>query len=187
MTSFPRRFGEEQEERVDTDAAIRQTDSDAAVARFSAVQKRYLQDPFIKHLLPRGAQFQAARPPLINVGTYVRSQGIDALVNQWLSLSEQEGKRCQIVSLGAGSDTRFWRISVRMCLIDWANAILSRNTFRQAGPHKSTLAAYIEIDFTENTTKKAMAIRKSKDLSVLLGKPEEVTLGKSILVSILVY
>lgn len=97
----------------DGDDAIRQTDSDAAIARLSAVQKGYISDPFVKFLLPRGAHLQPPRPPLINVGTYVRSEGIDKLVNGWLRLSAQEGRQCQIVSLGAGSDTRFWRIAVR--------------------------------------------------------------------------
>lgn len=50
-------------------------------------------------------------------------------------------------------------------------------TFRQIGSHKETLSKYVEIDFAENTTKKAMAIRKSKDLSTLLGNPEDVKLG----------
>lgn len=96
----------------DPDAAIRLTDSDAAAARLSAVQKQYLQDPFIKYLVPR-AHLQTPRPPLINIGTFVRSTAIDDLVYQWLELSKQEGKRCQIISFGAGSDTRFWRIAVR--------------------------------------------------------------------------
>ena len=39
------------------------------------------------------------------------------------------------------------------------------------------MAKYIEIDFAENTTKKAMTIRKSKELSAVLGKPEDVSLG----------
>ena len=41
------------------------------------------------------------------------------------------------------------------------------------------MAKYIEIDFAENTTKKAMTIRKSKELSAVLGKPEDVSLGAS--------
>ena len=49
-------------------------------------------------------------------------------------------------------------------------------TFRQSGPHKATLRAYVEIDFAENTTKKTMAIRKSKELSALLGAQEGVSL-----------
>lgn len=140
----------------DGDAAIRATDSDAALARLSAVQKQYLADPFIRHFVSR-AHLQPPRPPLINVGTYVRAEGIDKLVDQWLSLAEQEGTACQIVSLGAGSDTRFWRIS--------------------SGPRKASLKAYVELDFPEVTMKKAMAIRKSKDLSAVLGSPDDVRLA----------
>ena len=106
----PRPLGRER--GPDADGAIRQTDTDAALARLSAVKKGYIEDPFITHLIPR-AQFQPTRPPLINIGTYVRSKSIDALVEQWLELCEQQDTACQIVSLGAGSDTRFWRISVR--------------------------------------------------------------------------
>lgn len=102
--------------RQDSNAPIRLTDADAALARLSAVQKGYLQDPFVKHLVPR-AHLQPPRPPLINVGTYVRSSAIDKLVEGWLLLAEQENKQCQIVSLGAGSDTRFWRIAVGQTLI----------------------------------------------------------------------
>ena len=94
------------------DAAIRATDGDAALARLSAVQKGYLVDPYIKPFVSR-PHLQQPRPPLINIGTYVRSEALDELVNGWLALTKQEGTRCQIVSLGAGSDTRFWRLAVR--------------------------------------------------------------------------
>ena len=110
----PQHFGGRmQAAQPEGDAAIRQTDSDAALARWSAVQKGYFSDPFMKSLLPRGASHQPPRAPLINIGTYVRSEAIDKLVDEWFQLSAQEGKNCQIVSLGAGSDTRFWRIAVR--------------------------------------------------------------------------
>ncbi|KAJ7675490.1 leucine carboxyl methyltransferase [Mycena rosella] len=132
----------------DADSSVRLTDTDAALARLSAVQKQYLQDPYIKHLVPR-PHLQPARPPLINIGTYVRATAIDDLVFQWLRTSATHGMRCQIVSLGSGSDTRFWRIAT--------------------GAHKDALAAYVELDFPEITSKKAMAIRKSKDLSAVLG------------------
>ena len=107
-------------ETTDADAPVRATDNDAALARLSAVQKRYLTDPFITAFVPR-AHFQQPRPPLINIGTYLRAQGIDELVDGWMGAARQrkddgqvEGK-VQIVSLGAGSDTRFWRLAVR-CL-----------------------------------------------------------------------
>ncbi|KAJ7911593.1 S-adenosyl-L-methionine-dependent methyltransferase [Mycena leptocephala] len=140
----------------DADSSIRLTDTDAALARLSAVQKGYLQDPYIKHLVPR-SHLQPPRPPLINIGTFVRATAIDDLVFQWLQSSANLGTRCQIVSLGSGSDTRFWRIAT--------------------GAHKDALAAYVEMDFPEITSKKAMAIRKSKDLSAVLGNPAEVTVA----------
>ncbi|KZT01447.1 leucine carboxyl methyltransferase [Laetiporus sulphureus 93-53] len=153
---LPPAFNREESAQPDPDAAIRLTDTDAALARLSAVQKHYLSDPFTRYFAPR-AYLQPSRPPLINIGTYVRSEALDKLVNQWLELSEQQGLPCQIVSLGAGSDTRFWRITT--------------------GPRKSWLKAYFELDFPEVTTKKAMAIRKSRDLSAVLGKPEDITVA----------
>lgn len=95
----------------DSDAPIRSTDTDASLARLSAVKKQYLVDPFIKHFVPR-AHLQPLRPPLINIGTYVRAESIDRLVEGWIRLCSAIGKKCQIVSLGAGSDTRYWRLAV---------------------------------------------------------------------------
>jgi [phosphatase 2A protein]-leucine-carboxy methyltransferase len=122
---------------ADADAPIRQTDCDASAARLSAVQKQYLSDPFVHFFVPR-AQFQQPRPPLINIGTFVRSTAIDELVHQWFSLSQREGKPCQIVSLGAGSDTRFWRIAVgpSRCFRVWVPLTRSfkLDEFTQ-GPH----------------------------------------------------
>ena len=100
------------EHSQDANGSVRQTDSDAAIARLSAVKLGYLRDPFIRFLVQR-PHLQPSRPPLINIGTYVRSEAIDRLVYRWLDLSAVEGKKCQVVSMGAGSDTRFWRINVR--------------------------------------------------------------------------
>ena len=97
---------------VDSDAPVRATDNDAALARLSAVQKGYLSDPFITQLVPR-AHLQPARPPLINIGTYLRGRGLDELVESFVKLAERDDRKIQIVSLGAGSDTRFWRLAVR--------------------------------------------------------------------------
>lgn len=97
---------------IDSDAPVRATDNDAALARLSAVQKGYLSDPFIAQLVPR-AHLQPPRPPLINIGTYLRGKGLDELVERFVKLAEREEKKIQIVSLGAGSDTRFWRLAVR--------------------------------------------------------------------------
>jgi len=122
---------------MDKDAAIRSTDTDAAQARLSAVNKGYFPDDvFIHHLVQR-ARFALPRPPLINIGTYVRSSAIDALVNAWIDTSP----KVQIVSLGAGSDTRYFRLA-------------------NAGKLPS-IAQYVELDFPENTSRKAAAIFKN--------------------------
>lgn len=92
----------------DADSAIRSTDTDAAQARLSAVRKSYLTDPYA-HLLVQRPHLVPSRPPLINVGTYVRSEALDILVDGWLKAGDEKK---QVVSLGAGSDTRFWRIAV---------------------------------------------------------------------------
>jgi len=98
---------------ADLDAPIRATDNDAAIARLSTVQKGYLTDPYIAAFVPR-AHLQQPRPPLINIGTYLRAWGIDHLLDGWFHLSGE--REVQIVSLGAGSDTRFWRLAVRKIL-----------------------------------------------------------------------
>lgn len=94
------------------DAAIRATDLDASLARLSATRKGYISDEYAHFFVPR-AQLQPARPPLINIGTYIRQESIDRLVDAWIDLCQRSGKQLQILSLGAGSDTRFWRFRVR--------------------------------------------------------------------------
>lgn len=37
---------------------------------------------------------------------------------------------------------------------------------------------YLELDFPEVTTKKAMFIRKRRELSAVLGPPETITVGE---------
>ena len=96
---------------ADPDGAARATDNDAAIARLSAVRKGYLFDPYIAALIPR-AHLQQPRPPLINIGTYLRTRAIDLLLDDWFRLAGRH--KVQIVSLGAGSDTRFWRLTVRL-------------------------------------------------------------------------
>ncbi|KAG8991002.1 carboxy methyl transferase for protein phosphatase 2A [Tulasnella sp. JGI-2019a] len=141
--------------RTDPDAAIRSTDDDAAQSRLSAVRKGYLKDPFIHLLVPR-AHLAPSRPPLINIGTFLRSQSIDALVQSWIT-SKPQGKSVQIVSLGAGTDTRFWRLS--------------------EGPLRDRISKYIEIDFPEVTGRKAMSILKSPALRAAVGNDARIEKG----------
>jgi hypothetical protein len=95
---------------------IQQTDVDAKLAKRSAAALGYLNDPFIEdfvHAFDR-------KPPIINrgmsywnrltPGTYVRTRSIDRLIESVLQ-SNNSGTT-QIVSLGAGTDTRFFNLQV---------------------------------------------------------------------------
>jgi len=115
---------------TDLDAPIRATDNDAAIARLSAVQRGYLTDPFIAVLVSR-AHLQQPRPPLINIGTYLRARGIDHLLDGWFRLSGE--RQVQIVSLGAGSDTRFWRLAVRKSRFFYLLSVKDNNDGRYGG------------------------------------------------------
>ena len=102
------------------DEAIRATDDDAAASRRSAVGLGYLTDPFVSILSPPPstissssspyASGSARKPPLINIGTHHRTWAIDTLVDRFFDAAGE--KRGQLVGLGAGSDTRFFRLMV---------------------------------------------------------------------------
>ncbi|KAF2173495.1 hypothetical protein M409DRAFT_61878 [Zasmidium cellare ATCC 36951] len=132
------RFGEEDVE-IGKDKIIQQTDQDASSSRMSAVSLGYFDDPYAKAFFPAGEQVPK-RYPIINRGTYVRTNAIDKLVLRYLETNPSEQK--QIISLGAGSDTRFFRLC--------------------AGKYK---VRYHELDFESNVVPKRAAIRASEDLS----------------------
>ncbi|KAI2629498.1 leucine carboxyl methyltransferase [Xylaria nigripes] len=89
------------------DATIQGTDTDAAVSRMSAVELGYLDDHFARYFVTGGSN-TIRRLPIINRGTYTRTVAIDRLIGDFLSATE--GQERQIVSLGAGTDTRAFRL-----------------------------------------------------------------------------
>lgn len=138
--------------QVDKDKIIQGTDVDAATSRLSAVECGYLDDPFAKHILPGG--HAERRLPLMNrgtlitfaqrkhwnllirtPGTWARTTAIDLLVDKFITsrTNTPASLRRQIISLGAGSDTRFLRL-------------------KQKYPDDDLL--YHEIDFPANTAAK---------------------------------
>ncbi|KAI0423774.1 leucine carboxyl methyltransferase [Xylaria sp. FL1042] len=90
------------------DTTIQGTDTDAAVSRMSAVDLGYLEDEYARFFVqtsPIGAAVR--RLPIINRGTYTRTTALDRLIGAFLSATD--GQERQIVSLGAGTDTRAFR------------------------------------------------------------------------------
>jgi [phosphatase 2A protein]-leucine-carboxy methyltransferase len=120
------------------DKIVQQTDNDASLSRMSAVSLGYLDDPFA-HQFVQGEV--PKRYPIINRGTYVRTAAIDELVNRFLASDVEQQK--QIISLGAGSDTRYFRL-------------VSNNP--------SLKLVYHELDFATNNELKIAAIKKSPEL-----------------------
>jgi len=134
------------------DAIIQQTDHDASSTRMSTVSLGYLDDPFAKAFLAPGEQI-TKRYPTIHRGTYVRTEAIDKLVIRFLDTRPEQNK--QIVSLGAGSDTRFFRL-----------------TSRKSGSPLSKVT-YHELDFEANANQKRTILRQSTELSDCLKEAEQ--------------
>ncbi|KAK6414283.1 carboxy methyl transferase for protein phosphatase 2A, partial [Oleoguttula sp. CCFEE 5521] len=117
------------------DRIIQQTDNDATSSRLSAIELGYLKDHYTKELVPPGEPV-ARRYPIINRGTYVRSQAIDALIVKFLDKSKAGDSN--IISLGAGSDSRYWRLT-----------------------EETDFLAYHELDFEANVAPKRAAIDRA--------------------------
>ncbi|KAJ5217739.1 uncharacterized protein N7469_011364 [Penicillium citrinum] len=131
------------------DRIVQGTDNDASVSRLSAVELGYLDDPFASALTPPDSATR--RFPIINRGTYVRTRAIDKLVTHFLNSytpEQSKSRRKQIISLGAGSDTRVFRI------------------FSSSQPPD---LIYHEIDFAVNTSSKIRAVRSTPRLQQVLG------------------
>ncbi|KAI8380028.1 leucine carboxyl methyltransferase 2-like protein [Blakeslea trispora] len=131
------------------DDIVRGTNDDATVSRMSAVSLNYIQDPFVHLFVKKPVR----RSPIINRGTFIRCFALDSIVSQFLSLVGPIKK--QIVALGSGFDTRYFNIK-------------AGHLRHNGNPVSDYLDRYFEVDFPEITMKKAMTIKRRKQLSDLL-------------------
>ncbi|KAI8630439.1 leucine carboxyl methyltransferase [Xylariaceae sp. FL1651] len=128
------------------DAVIQGTDTDAALSRMSAVDLGYLEDRYAQFFVQRplvGAVVR--RLPIINRGTYTRTMALDRLV--WAFLAATEAQERQIVSLGAGTDTR---------------------VFRLLNEAKQSKLIYHEVDFPAVTNKKFRLVNSLPPLKAVI-------------------
>ena len=56
--------------------------------------------------LPSGVR----RPPIINRGYFYRVAALDAVIGDFVAAARAQGLRSQVLSLGAGMDSTFWRL-----------------------------------------------------------------------------
>ncbi|ODV90348.1 hypothetical protein CANCADRAFT_105161 [Tortispora caseinolytica NRRL Y-17796] len=125
---------------------VMQTDLDALGARWSCVAAGYMQDPYIELLSAAQSLRVSRKLPVINRGTFLRTVAIDGLIE---TLAQRE-EHLQVVSLGAGSDTRPFR------LLD-----------------KHAHLTYHEIDFKESVDVKSRVILSTKALRDVCGVSED--------------
>ncbi|KAL1115783.1 hypothetical protein AAG570_006073 [Ranatra chinensis] len=125
---------------MESDEAVQSTNDDASECKRSAVRLGYWQDRFIGVL----ARATERKPPEINRGYFARTQGVTLFVKQFLKVV---GEKCQIINIGAGFDTLYWRLKDMDLKVE----------------------NFTEIDFPSVTARKCYAIKRSKVLLDGLG------------------
>jgi O-methyltransferase involved in polyketide biosynthesis len=97
------------------DALIMGTAEDAVKAKHAAVQTGYYQDPYIGafaqlHTPASSSQLQNSVQVIIKRGTYARVECIRKVIAAFLDTSVTAAKRVQVIVLGSGKDTSFFRV-----------------------------------------------------------------------------
>ncbi|XP_072948107.1 leucine carboxyl methyltransferase 1 [Epargyreus clarus] len=117
------------------DEAIIATNTDATECKRCAVELGYWKDDYIKFF----AKHTDRKAPEINRGYYARVKAMEMFIHQFL---ERCGTKCQIINLGCGFDTLYWRLK------DTTQAVSN----------------FIELDFPSVTAKKCHIIKRNKQL-----------------------
>ncbi|XP_054713034.1 tRNA wybutosine-synthesizing protein 4-like [Uloborus diversus] len=123
---------------------VQTTNDFSCVSKLSSARKGYFNDEFLQFFV----QEQKIRAPIINRGYYVRFKAMEQVLKSWfLQIKSKAVEANQIISLGAGFDTTYFRLRKH-------NELL-------------TGTKYIEVDFPEVMIKKLECIKKSelKDFS----------------------
>ncbi|KAK7110582.1 tRNA wybutosine-synthesizing protein 4-like [Littorina saxatilis] len=128
------------------ETAVQGTNDNSIVSKCSMSGAGYFHDPFLKEFVAKNSK----RAPLINRGYYVRATCIDQVLRQFLA--KNQGSKKQIVSLGAGFDSAYFRLKSDKLLED---------------------TAFFEIDFPEVTKRKHAIIESKSKLSDLLNLDEQ--------------
>ena len=85
------------------DSALAATNDNATDCRYSCYKKGYINDPYVEWFANC-----PIKSPLINRGTYLRTKAVDEIVLSFL----KKNKDGQILSFGAGFDTRYFRLGL---------------------------------------------------------------------------
>ena len=129
------------------DEGVMATNDSASICKRSCASLGYFDDPFIE-CFSRG--HVERKPPEINRGYYARVAIVTHLVNKFIECCEAAGKQVQVINIGAGFDTLYWRLKSQ---------------------HKvSNINSFVEIDLPGVTARKVLSIRRKNKLLEHLGK-----------------
>lgn len=90
------------------------------------------------------------RSPLINRGYYSRVAALDKIIKQFIDTAHANGHKSQIVSLGAGFDTTYWRLKAHQGI---------------------ACHYYVEVDFSSSISQKLQIIENAPVLTDILSAP----------------
>lgn len=124
--------------KIGKDTAVQGTNDSSVVSKVSAAAQGYFRDVYLQHFVCKVGR----RAPLINRGYYVRWRAVDHCVRRFLEITAHCSKR-QILSLGAGFDSLFFRLH--------SNGVLSR-------------AVVLEVDFPDVARRKSALINSNNIL-----------------------
>ena len=130
---------------ISADQCVQETNTDATSSKFSCVRAGYYEDEFIDLF---ASACTPRRNPIINKGYYVRVMIFRRLLREFVS---QYSDGCQIVFLGAGTDT---------------------NGLRVVNSSQSADVKVFEVDFPEIIRKKVRVIQKHSQRLTFLGDVE---------------
>ncbi|KAA0185236.1 Leucine carboxyl methyltransferase 1 [Fasciolopsis buskii] len=118
---------------VPSDQVIQGTNDDATASKLHAVNRGYWSDSFIRYF----CFSKVSKSPEISRGYFVRTQAFKAIT---MSFIKHNRGQCQVVNLGAGSDTLYF-------VLREANSL----------PRK-----FIEVDLGYNVMRKIGIMRNRK-------------------------
>jgi len=132
-----------------SDDAVRRTNDDASASKLACAAKGYVDDPYVRHFARPGRAF----PPLINRGYHARVTAVRAVVDAFLDARLRGAERVppggasdrQIVSIGAGFDTTYFRLRAE----------------------RRAPASFVEIDHEEIVRAKARVVSAAPELREL--------------------
>ncbi|NXF40140.1 TYW4 protein, partial [Nyctibius bracteatus] len=141
---FSARGAARKRQRWSLSRQVQGTGGSSAVSKCSAAARGYIQDRFLRLLV---GQRRRRRAPLVHRGYYIRARAVDHCVQDFL-LKTHSHPRTQILSLGAGFDSLYFRL-------------------KDMGLLHHTVV--YEVDFPNVAWQKATLIKRTEELSALVG------------------